>query len=572
MSFTDTYLTYRKHLGDVERFRTAKRQEEAARRAAFEDKKLTPEELNLARKRGELLKRTIDSLDEYSQTRTEDVESVTQTVLGESTTLLTAIGVGLGNLYQATDSGKRLKVGLARKMGRLRAAAPSVIPGVTGLVFAMLSSIPLLHSLTTIEVQTPRLSRFEGLKGELSNPNDYAILTDEQIYQAQKDAKKLVIPENKPTDKTLLSSLNIFGQLKSYMGIVTKRAIYKKEKDDYEKRKEALYSLKKQGNVTQAELDKAEETKEIVQRLVNKVGLDSQDYTERVFAVLDVVSMCLFGFGVVGYWAVEKAMDLLKLKQGKLKSAIPWATSIAAIIMLNTKVAEYRNNAIRIARHKNMNELLADSTNFLKTPKQNVPKKIENVEKPKKQNIFSFMKQFYVDLNNYEEYAKVNMLEDKKFKLAARKLKLTPEQLKQARLTQANIFKSINKVDDNKKKYEERFDVFTMMLSTPMGLLAAAMGNAFGWTLHKLKAAPKSKMPLYSILGTAVGLVPAIAIEVYTTIAVRKASRVAYMKAQEELNDEKYFLDCSDVGINHNPFLKMSFKNSNRVFSQFKTF
>ncbi len=572
MSFTDTYLTYRKHLGDVERFRTAKQREEIARRAAFVDKKLTPEELNLAKKRGDLLKRTIDSLDEYSQTRTEDVESVTQTVLGESTTFLTAIGVGLGNLYQATDSGKRLKVGIAKKMGRLRAAAPSVIPGVTGLVFAMLSSIPLLHSLTTIEVQTPRLSRFEGLKGELSNPNDYALLTDEQIYQAKKDAKKLVIPQNKPTDKSLLSSLNIFGQLKSYMGIVTKRAIYRKEKDDYEKRKEHSYSLKNQEKFTQSELEQAEETREIVQRLVNKVGLDSQDYTARVFAVLDVISMCLFGFGVVGYWAVEKAIDLLKIKQGKLKSTIPWATSIAAIIMLNTKVAEYRNNAIRIARHKNMNELMADPTNFLKTPKQIIPKKIENIEKPKKQNIFSFMKQFYIDLNNYEEYAKVNMLEDKKFKLAARKIKLTPEQLKQARLTQSNIFKVVNKVDDNKRKYEERFDVFTMMLSTPMGLVAAAMGNAFGWSLHKLQGAPKSKMPLYSILGTVVGLVPAIFVEVYTTLAVRKASRVAYMKAQEDLNDKKYFLDYTETNINHNPFLKMSFKNASNAFSQFKTF
>ena len=175
MPFLATYLTYREHANDVPSYRAARLKEEAARKSAFQNKQLSPEEINLAKKRGEILKRTVDALDEFAQNKTEDVESVTQTVLGESISLLTAGGVAIGKLYQATDSGKNLTAKLARKMGRFASAAPNVIPGTSGLLFAILSSIPLLHSLTTIEMQTPRIARFEALKKEFANSNNLYI-------------------------------------------------------------------------------------------------------------------------------------------------------------------------------------------------------------------------------------------------------------------------------------------------------------------------------------------------------------------------------------------------------------
>ena len=570
MQHIATYLTYRDHLKDVPKYRNAQQQKEAARKAAFKDKKLTPEELNVAIKRGEILKRTVDALDEYSQTKTEDVESITQTVLGESTSILTAMGIGLGKLYQSTDSGKKLVKKLASKMGQLKTAAPNVIPGVTGLLFAIVSSIPLLFSLTTIEIQTPRIARFEALKGELGNPNDFAILTDEQINQAKQIAKNIKVPKPKSTDKSILSSLNVFEQLKSYLDIVTKRAIYKKDKAEFDNRQNKKYNAANPNSFSPKDLSAAEETREITQRLVNKIDIESQDYIENAFKILDVISLCLFGFGVIGYWAVEKALDLLKIKNGTLKKYFPYAAAIAGTILLNSKVAEYRNNAIRISRHKKMNEILQDPTNFLKTPNHNLSiKDVDQPEKPQKQGIFGFIKTFYKDLNEYETYAEKNIPEAKKFKMAVRELKLSEEQMKQARLNQINIFKTINKVDEKKQKYEEKFEVLTMLLSTPMGLLAAAMGNVFGWALHKIKNAPKSHMPLYSIIGTTVGLIPAIAIELYTTIEVRKASRVAYIQAQKELSDKKLYLDYSNVNIEENPFLRMSFKHQSKTFSSF---
>lgn len=573
MQHLATYLTYKEHVKDVPQFRHANRVKEAVRKEAFENKVLTSEELSIAKKRGEVLKRTIDALDEYSQTKTEDVESVTQTVLGYIIGGLTTMGVGIGKIFQSTDHGERLTKFIASKMGSLKSAAPKVIPATTGLLFAIGSSLPVLFSLTTIEIQTPRIARFETLKGELSNTNDFAILTDEQIAQAEKNSKKIELPKQKHEQRSLLSSLNIWGQIQSYMDIVAKRAIYNKDKENFDSSWAKKMEIAKEENFTSEELAKADETREITQRLVNKIDLESQDYIERVFKILDVTSMCLFGFGVVGYWALEKAMSLLKVTNGKYKRLFSAAASILGVIMMNSKIAEYRNNAIRIARHKQMNEILSDPTNFLKTPENkssNGNLKRIKVEPPKKQGLFSFLSQFIRDREEYENYTKNQMLKDKKFKHAVRDIKLSPEQMKEARLNQINIFKTINVADNNKKKFEETYEIFVTLLSTPMGLVAATLGTAFGTALHHIKKAPESRMPLYSIIGTAVGLVPAIAIELYTTIQVRKASRVAYMNAQKELDDKKLFLDYSKVQMEENPFLKMSFKHDNPTFKAFK--
>lgn len=565
-----TFLTYREHINDVQPFRKEKMREEVARKAAFVANKPTQEELKLAQKRAEIFKRTIDALDEYSQTKTEDVESVTQTVLGQILVILGVMGAGLGNMFQSTESGKNVTQKLATKMGSLSKYAPKVIPSAIGLLFTSIASIPILKSMMTIDVQTPRIARFETLKGELSHTNDFAILTDEQIEQAKKDAQYIDIPKPKPTEKSLLSSLNIFAQIKSYLGIVAKRAIYRKDREEFETTKTKKAQAAKNLTFTKAELEKAEETREITQRLVHKIDLESQDYIERVFKILDVTSMSLFGLGVIGFWGIEKLIDLCKFKQAGTRKLLSGVTALGAVIILNSKIAEYRNNAIRIARHKEMNKLLQDPTNFLKTPQTNMNIKNIKIEEPKKKNLFAFLKEFSKDRKDYELYTKNKMQEDKKFKLAARNLKLSPEQKAEAKANQINLFKAINIIDKNKEKYEEIYEIIVTLLSTPMGLLATALGNAFGFALHSLKKAPDSKIPLYSIIGTIAGLAPAIAIELYTTIQTRNASRVGYMQAQKDLKDAKQFLDYSKIQLEDNPFLKLSFKNDNKTFAAFK--
>ena len=70
------YIGYTKYSNDVAAYRESKLKEEKLRQSVFANKKLSQEEFTLARKRGEVLKRNIDALDEYAHTLNEGVESV----------------------------------------------------------------------------------------------------------------------------------------------------------------------------------------------------------------------------------------------------------------------------------------------------------------------------------------------------------------------------------------------------------------------------------------------------------------------------------------------------------------
>ena len=123
-----------------------------------------------------------------------------------------------------------------------------------------------------------------------------------------------------------------------------------------------------------------------------------------------------------------------------------------------------------------------------------------------------------------------------------------------------NFIRTATISDEYKRKFEEAYEIFVVLATAPMGLVASALGNGLGWAAHRLRNAPKEKIPLYSILGTVAGLIPAIAIELYTTIEIRKASRVAYMKAQEEIKESKDFIDYNKTANINNSFLNISFK------------
>lgn len=560
MQSLSTYLTYKNHYKDVRPFIEAKQKEDAARKEAYKNTVLSVEDLSLAKKRGEILRRTIDELDEFSQTKTEDVETVTQTLLGESVGVLTALGGGIGWLFQNTATGEKTRKWAQKTLKLSEQSSKSVLPGVSGFLFGVVSSLPLLLPLTTIEIQTPRIARFEALKGPMSNVNDYAILTDEQEAEAKRLAKNIILPKQKSTEKGVVESINIFSEIKSYMDLITKRAFYRKDKADYEKRRIQHSIDIKNTEIQPEQLEKAQETSEIIKRLVNKIDLESQDYIERVFKILDVTSMSLWSMGVIGGIVFDKVLDILKVPQGKFKTGFTIVSALAGVVFLNSKIAEYRNKAIRIARHKKMNELIEDPTNFLASPKKLTNTSKINNPPVENKSVFGFIKEFKQDIKDYAQYTQTTMLDNKKFKLAARNINLSQEQIKDAKQRRMDIFNTINIVDNNKKKFEETYEIFVTLLSSPLGLAATALGNAGAWLVHNLKKAPESHFKYYSIAGTLTSLMPAIGIELYTTIETRKAARVAYMTAQKQLDNKEVFVDLPKSKIDENQFLKLSFR------------
>ncbi len=222
--------------------------------------------------------------------------------------------------------------------------------------------------------------------------------------------------------------------------------------------------------------------------------------------------------------------------------AIAWATK--------TQVS-----ASRIGRFKAKQEMLNNPA-LLVYVDENDAASITNVKLPprqKKPNIFKFFIQLVKDSKEYNKYRKTELLEHLKFNQAVEKLDLSPQQLAEAKNLQMNVFKTFNKVDEKSQTYSESVEAVGEMTKQGVTLFGSlvAMGISV-ITMLKMLEHPEQikKSSIGKILGKtmlpfAFISLPVIAIDVYTTKAQKKASRVADMLALKELEDYRHYVDYS---------------------------
>ena len=79
------------------------------------------------------------------------------------------------------------------------------------------------------------------------------------------------------------------------------------------------------------------------------------------------------------------------------------------------------------------------------------------VAQKKKENIFVFLKNAWKDNRKYEKYKKNEGKAERKFFKAVEDLKLSDEQIKDAKRLQKNTFKTFNKIDENSCPHEFTF-------------------------------------------------------------------------------------------------------------------
>lgn len=179
-------------------------------------------------------------------------------------------------------------------------------------------------------------------------------------------------------------------------------------------------------------------------------------------------------------------------------------------------------------------------------------KDVKLLERAKKPNIFKFFLQLLKDNKEYTKYMKTKGEAELKLHKAVEKLELSPEQVRQAKALQNNVFKTFNKVDEKSQTYSESVEAMgevTMQGVSAFGALGA-MGVSFYQFAKMLKnpAAMESsimKTVAKTMMPFAFVLLPVIGIDIYTTKAQKKASRVADMLALKELNDYRHYVDYS---------------------------
>ena len=144
----------------------------------------------------------------------------------------------------------------------------------------------------------------------------------------------------------------------------------------------------------------------------------------------------------------------------------------------------------------------------------------------------------------YNNYKKTVGKEERKFFKAVEDIKLSPKQTEQAKQLQKNTFRTFNKVDENSQKYAESIEALGQSIGYPIITLSSVIASLLA--LPYLKDAVKNnieKVKNYSKYFGIIGLsvIPAIIINALITKEQKKASRIADMKAIEELNDYRKF-------------------------------
>ncbi len=498
---------------------------------------LHPDKINKVDiQKSEALLRAIDIMDEYSQKRAEDMEVATEMVVGYG---LEAAMLGGGLLGGLVGLIPPIKSFLIKQFGTNKAlkTITGMIPMGFGALAGIVAAFPLYAWAAKTEVSASRKGRFEAMQKELKHPNAFAILTDEQLIEAQEIAKKIPLNDKKNKKE------GIFKTIKN-MAIDSKS--YTQQKKQFEI--ELLEASKhKEDKMTSEEIENAKKDQQLLTKLVEKIDIASQDYAENAELATQTLSTLALGLGVLFSLGVDKVLNLLKIKSADKVSMVTKGLSIAAPIGLSILAAQIQKEASRVGRFKAKQELMNNPAKLAYVSDEDAKTvKDVHVETTKKENIFEFFTHAFKDNREYKKYKKITAQKEERFYKALENMKLTPEQEKQAKTLQRNTFKTFSKVDEKSQKYSESIEALGQAIALPISLLFTGIAAAFGTKMIAKALQSKNPAEKTTAFTKYIGLVvlssiPSIFVNAIITKEQKNASRIANMLAINEMQDYRDF-------------------------------
>ena len=510
-----------------------------ARRLAYIEKH--PEIVNSEDiQRGKILLRAIDIMDEYSQKKAENMEAATQPVIEMGLELSAFLGAGLGALLGSIKPIGKFFARFMPKGNKYKKFVGIGIPGAIGFFAGSLAVFPLMAWGAKAEVGASRKGRFEAMRSELENPNGFAVLTDDQIKKAQELASGIVLEEDRKKKVTEKIS-NSFHSLKD-MAMDSKEYIEQKKQFELELREDEQNIDKE---LSEEEVLKAKKDKQLLTKLVEKIDIASQDYAENSELATDAGILIVGAFGGLASIFTDNVLRKFKIKSENKISIIIKSLSILAFALMAVLAAQINKHASRVGRYKVKQDIMKNPNNFVYVSDEQAEEiKNAEVEPKKKFNVFSFLVNAYKDNREYMKYKKTIGKEERKFYKATEKLDLTEEQLKDAKRLQKNTFRTFNKVDENSQKYAESIEALGQSMAYPIDMIFTMIATvfAFPYLLKAIQTKADRSKNIMKYLGIAMlSTVPAMIMNVMITKQQKNASRIADMKAIDELDDYRKF-------------------------------
>lgn len=554
MDVINNYKSYKKYLPEYSIWRD---EQDLLREKRLEYLKKNPEKMNAEDiERGKILLHAIDVMDEYSQANAEDMEVATEFATAQAVGAATTIGM-LGGMGLIALKPVQNIISKAAKGNKTVELFFTMIPSIIGILIGTAASFPAIMWATKAKISASRKGRFEAMNKDLKNPAIFAVLTPEQQKKAEELAKDITLEtRDKKHLKKSGFNLNPMDSVRTLKKYYKDDGVYKEQKAEFDKNLQESES-KFGSKVSEQQVKAAKRDQQILSDMVRRIDIASQDYAENTeLATNTLTTLSLSTGGLVG-WASSKLMKLLKLKGSGVAKFIPWA--VGAIIPLGMSIysAKIQKQASRIGRFKIKQEMMNNPAElvYVDEKETNSMTNVQLPERTKKPNIFKFLVQLLKDNKEYNKHLKTKAEAELKLHKAIEKLELSKEQLRQAKALQNNVFKTFNKVDEKSQTYSE--SVEAMGEITKQGVSSFGSLAATGASLYQSSKLLNGKLditnPSYLIkyiskimLPFAFVILPIIGIDIYTTKAQKKASRVADMLALKELNDYRHYVDYSN--------------------------
>lgn len=547
------YTNYRKHVPEYNKWNKEQKNQQTTAAA-----------VNLGmQKKAKAIAEPILLLDKYEHERAEDAETFYQTlnielmsIAGAISTLPIAITKLQPFLNKHASKSSFLK-NTSKLLSKYSNSSiniigksiplPKVLTAVSSLASALFYIKNIKNSMSS-QLGMIRKASFDATQDVIKAPELFATLTPEQEEQL-----KAIIKNDKQNNNAFVDKLKDKININSSFQAVGE---YKKNLPDYNERKSSYFKTLEESEaqnipLSSDEVRKTAEDKAVFEGLLKNVEHDVLEPLRRVETISNISYSAMFTGGFLEYLISDKLVDVLKVKSKPIRAAAKIGIPLLTYMLLNKNISDIENKAILATKYK-----------YLKRFVEN-PIAAPDCENNKKQSLPEFIKTVYKDMQEYNEFSQHQLPEIEAKLNAKREIKLSPQQLKDAKLLQQNTAKVINTQREHLYNQSVGIKALSETILGPIDILATAVGGFLGNKLAK-HCSNKKLSGLFTGVGALIAFIPAAILEAKLTRQQKLSEKIAAMLAIKDIQDTKKFAASDRT--------KKDFNIENKLPSVFEAF
>jgi len=376
---------------------------------------------------------------------------------------------------------------------------------------AVIPIVTILYS-THLQKEAARIARYQAREKELKDPQNFVIYTDEQINEAKKIAPNIKIEEKNKVKK--LDVLGLIDAVKSIRSLINDNKNYQNWK------KHNIDDLCQ--NPSAESLEKAKLDQDVILRVTNKINNTAEDYAQNTEASAGILlESSMIGGAIIGKiisylpgmskvnsqisdFAINNFLhgkvnaEKRKFIKNNIMSGIVGFATTLITLQISLKL---QKEATRIGRFKAKQELLQDPLNFIAYSDEQMETVKDVKSENKKRNFLQRMWDNFIFIpkaiqyeKEYSNYKKTELKEEKQLRKALKQVKITPEQLNEAKNTQHKLFKTFERIDEMSQRYSEDMEAFNDTLQQTLpNICTSVIGMGILYTISLFRNGNKAK-------------------------------------------------------------------------------